>query len=235
MDLKSRESRLVGAPASELRATVPPLRVLMVDNFDSFTWNIVQYLGELGADVTVARNNALSVEEALARGDDAIVISPGPCSPVEAGISVPLIAAASGRVPLLGVCLGHQSLAAAFGGEVKRAGAVMHGKTSPVHHDGAGLFAGLPSPFLATRYHSLMACPETLPACLEVTAWTDDPGPRRVIMGLRHRVHPTFGVQFHPESILTEHGHAMLAAFLRLAAKTQGTLSPASRGVSECS
>lgn len=226
MSVSAPEARLVGLSATTLRKTVPPLRVLMVDNFDSFTWNIVQYLGELGADVTVVRNNALSVDEALARGDDAIVISPGPCSPNEAGISVPLIQAASGKVPLLGVCLGHQSLAAAFGGAVVRAGAIMHGKTSPVDHEGQGLFEGLPTPFLATRYHSLMACPETLPSCLAVTASTEDPGPRRVIMGLRHRTHPTFGVQFHPESILTEHGHAMLANFLRLAARVGRAPAP---------
>jgi anthranilate synthase/aminodeoxychorismate synthase-like glutamine amidotransferase len=216
------------APPSpaELRATLTPLRVLMLDNFDSFTFNIVQYLGELGASVSVHRNNALTVDEALALDPDAIVVSPGPCSPREAGISMDLIRTSSGRVPLLGVCLGHQSLAAAFGGDVIRAGAIMHGKTSPISHDGRDLFSGVPSPFRATRYHSLMACPETLPACLEVTAWTDDPGPRRIIMGLRHRSHPTWGVQFHPESILTEHGHRMLANFLMLAADFHRSTHP---------
>jgi anthranilate synthase component 2 len=218
--------RLIGAPASSLREGLPRLRVLMLDNFDSFTWNIVQYLGELGAAVTTIRNDAVTVEAVMAADFDAIVVSPGPCSPDEAGISVPLIREASGKVPLLGVCLGHQSLAAAFGGAVVRTGTIMHGKTSPIHHGGTDLFEGLPSPFQATRYHSLMACPETLPSCLEVTAHTDDPGPKRIIMGLRHRTHPTFGVQFHPESILTHHGHAMLAAFLRLAVAAWATLDP---------
>jgi len=216
----------VGTPPETLRAGLKPLRVLMIDNFDSFTWNIVQYLGELGAEVTVHRNNALTVAEALALDFDAIVISPGPCSPAEAGISMELIQKASGVVPILGVCLGHQSMAAAFGGDVVRTGLIMHGKTSHIHHDGREVFADLPSPFLATRYHSLMACPETLPACLEVTAWTDDPGPKRIIMGLRHRDHPSWGVQFHPESILTEHGHSMLASFLGLAAAYHDRVNP---------
>ena len=192
-------------------------RLLMVDNYDSFTFNLVQYLGELGAEVDVVRNDALTVAQALARGADAIVISPGPCTPTEAGISVPLILAASGRVPLLGVCLGHQSLAQAFGGTIIRTTAIMHGKTSPIHHHGTDVFAGLPNPFDATRYHSLMANPADLPSCLAVTAWTDDPG-GRVIMGLAHREHPTWGVQFHPESILTTAGKGLLANFLRLAA-----------------
>jgi anthranilate synthase component 2 len=218
--------RLIGATPAELRVGLPRLRVLMLDNFDSFTWNIVQYLGELGADVTTVRNDAVTVDAVMAADYDAIVISPGPCSPDEAGISVALIREASGKVPLLGVCLGHQSLAAAFGGAVVRTGTIMHGKTSPIHHAGTDLFAGLPSPFDATRYHSLMACPETLPSCLEVTAHTDDPGPKRIIMGLRHRTHPTYGVQFHPESILTHHGHAMLASFLRLAVAAWATLEP---------
>lgn len=214
------------ASPAELRQQLPPMRVLMLDNFDSFTFNIVQYLGQLGANVIVHRNNAISTADALALDTDAIVVSPGPCSPKEAGISMDLILSASGRVPLLGVCLGHQAMAAAFGGDVIRTGTIMHGKTSPIHHDGRDLFRGLPSPFLATRYHSLMACPDTLPACLEVTAFTDDPGPRRVIMGLRHREHPSWGVQFHPESILTQHGHQMLASFLGLAAAHHSRVNP---------
>jgi len=192
------------------------MKLLMIDNYDSFTWNLVQYFGELGADVEVVRNDALTADEALARGADAIVVSPGPCSPAEAGISVELIQKASGRVPLFGVCLGHQALAAAFGGSIVRTGVVMHGKTSPITHQGSDVFAGLPNPFPATRYHSLMAAPADLPACLKVTAWTDD-GPGRVIMGLAHESHPTWGVQFHPESILTVDGKALLQNFLRLA------------------
>lgn len=195
------------------------MRVLMIDNYDSFTFNLVQYLGELGAEVDTVRNDALSVDAALARGADAIVVSPGPCTPNEAGISVPLIQAASGRVPLLGVCLGHQSLAQAFGGSIVRTTAVMHGKTSPIHHTNSDVFAGLPNPFDATRYHSLMASPHDLPACLKVTAWTDDPG-GRVIMGLAHDTHPTWGVQFHPESILTLAGKRLLSNFLTLASAT---------------
>ena len=196
------------------------MRVLMIDNYDSFTFNLVQYLGELGTEVDTVRNDALSVDSALDRGADAIVVSPGPCTPTEAGISVPLIVAASGRVPLLGVCLGHQSLAQAFGGSIIRTTAVMHGKTSPIHHLGSDVFAGLPTPFEATRYHSLMANPDDLPACLAVTAWTDDPG-GRVIMGLAHREHRSWGVQFHPESILTVVGKRLLANFLALAAAPQ--------------
>jgi len=218
-------SRGAGANAARvaaLRATVPPLRVRMIDNFDSFTWNLVQYLRELGAEVTVVRHDAMTVEAVLATRDDALVISPGPGRPAEAGISVPLIQAASGRIPLLGVCLGHQALAEAFGGEIVRAGTVMHGKTSPLRHRGVGLFAGLPQPFEVARYHSLAACSETLPGCLEVTAWCEDPGPREVVMGLAHREHVTHGVQFHPEAIMSEYGHALLAAFLRLAADARG-------------
>lgn len=195
------------------------MRVLMIDNYDSFTFNLVQYLGELGAEVDTVRNDAISVDAALERGADAIVVSPGPCTPNEAGISVPLIQAASGRVPLLGVCLGHQSLAQAFGGSIVRTTAVMHGKTSPIHHTNSDVFAGLPNPFDATRYHSLMASPDDLPACLKVTAWTDDPG-GRVIMGLAHDTHPTWGVQFHPESILTLAGKRLLSNFLTLASAT---------------
>ena len=192
------------------------MKLLMVDNYDSFTWNLVQYLGELGAEVEVVRNDALTADAALAKGADAIVVSPGPCSPAEAGISVELIQKASGKVPLLGVCLGHQSLAAAFGGSIVRTGVVMHGKTSPIAHADSDVFAGLPNPFPATRYHSLMAAPEDLPACLKVTAWTGE-GAGRIIMGLAHESHPTWGVQFHPESILTVDGKDLLRNFLRLA------------------
>ena len=190
------------------------MKLLMIDNYDSFTWNLVQYLGELGADLDVLRNDAVDVERCLAPGTDAIVISPGPCTPAEAGISVPLVRAASGRVPLLGVCLGHQSIGVAFGGRIQRAPVIMHGKTAPVHHRGSDIFRGLPSPFDATRYHSLVIDPATLPEALEVTAWTDDPG-ARTIMGVAHREHPTWGVQFHPESILTEVGKDLLRGFLR--------------------
>jgi anthranilate synthase component 2 len=223
-------------PTQPLRLLMPrrPLRLLMIDNYDSFTFNLVQYFGELGAEVEVVRNDAITVDEVLARlrskdatqgaakiDDDtrldAIVISPGPCSPSEAGISVPLILAASGRVPVLGVCLGHQSIAQAFGGTIIRTGTIMHGKTSPISHLGTDLFAGLENPFAATRYHSLMANPEDLPDCLTVTAWTDDPGRRiRVIMGLAHKQHPTWGVQFHPESILTLEGKRLIANFVNL-------------------
>lgn len=188
--------------------------ILMVDNYDSFTFNLVQYFGELGRTVRVERNDALTLEAIAAMGPDAIVVSPGPCSPAEAGISVPVIQRFSGDIPILGVCLGHQSIAHAFGGRVVRAGRIMHGKTSPIVHEGTDLFAGLPSPFTATRYHSLCAEPESLPDELVVTARSEDDG---VIMGLRHASHLTFGVQFHPESILSEHGHQLLANFLELA------------------
>jgi anthranilate synthase component 2 len=190
--------------------------VLMIDNYDSFTYNLVQYLGELGAEVRVLRNDEASVAEALALGPERIVISPGPCTPDEAGISVALIQAAAGRVPVLGVCLGHQSIGRAFGGEVIKARAVMHGKTSPIHHQGQGVFAGLETPFEATRYHSLVIDAEHLPPALEVTAWTcRDDGSRDEIMGVRHRELPVQGVQFHPESILTRHGHDILHNFLQ--------------------
>ncbi|WP_058553990.1 aminodeoxychorismate/anthranilate synthase component II [Thiohalocapsa sp. ML1] len=189
--------------------------VLMIDNYDSFTYNLVQYLGELGAEVRVLRNDEVSVDAALALAPSHIVVSPGPCTPDEAGISVALIQAAAGRVPVLGVCLGHQSIGRAFGGDVIKARAVMHGKTSPIHHAGEGVFAGLDSPFEATRYHSLVVDVGTLPEHLEVTAWTcREDGSRDEIMGLRHRELPVQGVQFHPESILTQHGHELLRNFL---------------------
>jgi anthranilate synthase component 2 len=184
--------------------------LLMIDNYDSFTYNLVQYLGELGADVKVVRNDEVALDEVERMRPELIVISPGPCSPNEAGISLGLIARLGGAVPILGVCLGHQAIGQAYGGKVVHAKRLMHGKTSPIHHAGQGVFAGLPSPFTATRYHSLAVERESLPDCLEVTAWTDD----GEIMGLRHRSLPVEGVQFHPEAILTEHGHAMLKTFL---------------------
>ena len=186
------------------------MRVLLIDNYDSFTYNLFQYLSELGATVEVRRNDALSVAEAAALRPDRIVVSPGPCTPAEAGISVELIRQLGPQVPTLGVCLGHQSLGAAFGGAVVRAPQVMHGKLSAIHHAGQGVFAGLPTPFTATRYHSLIVRRDDLPAELEVTAWTDD----GLIMGLRHRTHPSEGVQFHPESIMTESGKLLLRTFL---------------------
>lgn len=185
--------------------------LLLIDNYDSFTYNLVHYLGELGADVHVARNDALSVQAALALAPDLIVLSPGPCDPAQAGICVPLTrAAADANIPLLGVCLGHQTIGEAFGGDVIRCHEIVHGKMGAMHHQGAGMFAGLPSPFLATRYHSLVVDPTTLPACLEVTAWLED----GTIMGLRHREKLIEGVQFHPESIASEHGHQLLRNFL---------------------
>jgi anthranilate synthase component 2 len=191
--------------------------LLLIDNYDSFTFNLVHFLGDLGAECDVRRNDALSVDQALALAPEAIVLSPGPCSPNEAGICCDLIRAAAGRVPVLGVCLGHQAIGQVFGGEVVRAPAPMHGKVSPVLHDNSDVFRGLPSPFGATRYHSLTVRPETFPAPLQVTARTED----GVIMGLRHRKFPIFGVQFHPESIASEHGHALLANFLALARDAQ--------------
>ena len=189
--------------------------LLMIDNYDSFTWNLVQYLGELGADVHVHRNDAITLDEVEAWQPEKIVVSTGPCTPNEAGISVPLIRRFAGRVPILGVCLGHQSIGQAFGGRIVRAQHVMHGKTSRIRHAGKGVFAGLPDGYEATRYHSLVVSQDTLPDCLEVTAWTDhEDGSIDEIMGLRHREHPVQGVQFHPESILTEHGHALLKNFL---------------------
>jgi anthranilate synthase component II len=187
----------------------------MIDNYDSFTWNLVQYLQTLGAEVEVVRNDALSVAQIGAMAPERIVISPGPCTPNEAGVSVEVIRELGARVPILGVCLGHQSLGQAYGGDVVRAKAIMHGKTSRIRHRGQGLFAGLPDGYEATRYHSLVVSQDTLPDCLEVTAWTDhEDGSVEEIMGLRHREHPVQGVQFHPESILTEHGHALLKNFL---------------------
>jgi anthranilate synthase component II len=190
--------------------------LLMIDNYDSFTYNLVHYFAELGQAVDVVRNDALTVEQAAAMEPDYIVLSPGPCTPTEAGICVPVLEQLSGRFPIFGVCLGHQSIGQAFGGRVIRAKTIMHGKTSMIHHNGLGVFAGLPSPFEATRYHSLVVEHATLPDCLEVTAWTENPdGSLDEIMGLRHRTLPVEGVQFHPESILTQHGHAMLRNFLQ--------------------
>ncbi|KAF0807346.1 anthranilate synthase, component II [Alcanivorax xiamenensis] len=191
------------------------MRVLMIDNYDSFTYNLVQYLQELGAEVLVHRNDQIDLAGMEALAADRLMISPGPCSPNEAGISVEAIRHFAGKLPILGVCLGHQSLGQAFGGKVVRAGQVMHGKTSSVHHTGQGVFAGLSSPFIATRYHSLVVARETLPECFEITAWTgNEQGEMEEIMGMRHKELPLEGVQFHPESILTEHGHAMLKNFL---------------------
>jgi anthranilate synthase component 2 len=187
--------------------------ILVIDNYDSFTWNLVQYLGELGAEMEVRRNDELSVDEIEALAPERIVISPGPCTPNEAGVSVEVIRRLGPTTPILGVCLGHQSIGQAMGGEVIRAQSLMHGKTSPIHHNGASIFAGMPNPFTATRYHSLSVRRETLPDTLEVLAWTDD----GEIMGMRHRDRPWFGVQFHPESIATEGGHHLLANFLDLA------------------
>jgi anthranilate synthase component 2 len=184
--------------------------LLMIDNYDSFTYNLVQYFGELGEDVRVHRNDEITLEEVEAMHPDRIVISPGPCTPNEAGISVPLIKSFAGRIPLLGVCLGHQSIGQAFGGRIVRAKELMHGKTSPIHHADMGVFRGLPNPFTATRYHSLVIERETIPDCLEITAWTDD----GEIMGVRHKSLAVEGVQFHPESVLTEHGHQLLKNFL---------------------
>jgi len=184
--------------------------LLMIDNYDSFTYNLVQYFGELGEEVRVFRNDAITLKEIAAMQPDRLVISPGPCSPKEAGISVEAIRSFAGKLPILGVCLGHQSIGYAFGGEIVHAQQPMHGKISPIQHASRGVFDGLPNPFNATRYHSLSIRRDTLPDCLEITAWTED----GEIMGVRHREHPIQGVQFHPESIMTEHGHAMLKNFL---------------------
>ena len=187
--------------------------ILVVDNYDSFTWNLVHYLAELGAETHVVRNDALTAAEAWALKPEAVLLSPGPCTPNEAGVCLTILDTAPLDMPIFGVCLGHQAMGQAFGGEVIRAKALMHGKTSPIEHDSRSVFAGLPSPFTATRYHSLAVRRETLPDVLEVTAWTAD----GEIMGLAHKTRPIHGVQFHPESIATEHGHDLLANFLDLA------------------
>jgi anthranilate synthase component 2 len=195
--------------------------VLVLDNYDSFTYNLVQYLGELGAEVEVYRNDELTVDEVEALHPDRILLSPGPCTPREAGILVPLIQRMAGKAPILGVCLGHQAIGEAFGGQVVRARQLMHGKTSPVDHDGKGVFAGLPTPLTCTRYHSLIVAEESLPAELTITARTPAPAngdlaAGSVIMGLRHRTLPIEGVQFHPESVLTEGGHEMIRNFMEM-------------------
>jgi anthranilate synthase component 2 len=190
--------------------------LLMIDNYDSFTYNLVQYFGELGAEIRVFRNDEITIEQIAALAPSHIVISPGPCTPAEAGISIEAIKYFGGKIPLLGVCLGHQSIGEAFGGKVIRAKRVMHGKVSAIHHRGQGVFTDLPDPFSATRYHSLVIEQESLPDCLEVTAWTENPdGSMEEIMGVRHKQLAIEGVQFHPESILTEHGHQLLQNFLR--------------------
>ena len=189
--------------------------LLMIDNYDSFTYNVVQYLGELGADVQVYRNDAISIDEIESLAPEKIVISPGPCTPKEAGISMQVISHFAGKVPLLGICLGHQSIGQVYGGDIVRARKVMHGKLSPIHHSGQGVFRNLTEPFTATRYHSLVIDAQTLPDCLEVTSWTEnEAGEREEIMGVRHKSLEVEGVQFHPESILSEHGHALLKNFL---------------------
>lgn len=188
--------------------------LLMLDNYDSFTYNLVQYFGELGEDVHTHRNDQITIEEIEAMQPDRICVSPGPCTPAEAGISIDVIRHFAGKLPILGVCLGHQAIGAAFGGDVVRARELMHGKVSPITHRGTDVFAGLPSPFTVTRYHSLAVSRDTLPDCLEVTAETAD----GEIMGLRHKTLPIFGVQFHPESVLSEHGHALLQNFLNIQA-----------------
>lgn len=201
--------------------------LLMIDNYDSFTWNVVQYFWELGTEVAVKRNDEVTIAEIEALAPTRICISPGPCSPAEAGISPAVIAHFAGKVPIFGICLGQQSIGTVFGGDVIRAPTVMHGKTSDIFHNGQGVFRDLPSPFAATRYHSLVVDPSTLPACLEVTAWTQSAsGERDVIMGLRHRDLAVEGVQFHPESILSEHGHTLLKHFLEGANGVDVTRGP---------
>ena len=190
--------------------------LLMIDNYDSFTYNVVQYLGELGADVRVYRNDEITIEEIEALNPDQLVVSPGPCTPNEAGISVAAIKYFAGKLPILGICLGHQSIGQAFGGDIVRAKQVMHGKLSPVYHEGKGVFAGLNNPVEVTRYHSLVIDQKTIPDCLEITSWTqDENGNIDEIMGVRHKELDIEGVQFHPESILTEQGHELLANFLK--------------------
>lgn len=189
--------------------------ILMIDNYDSFTYNVVQYLAELDADVKVIRNDELTLEQIIELNPEKIVISPGPGNPDEAGVSIEVIKSLAGKIPILGVCLGHQSIGQAYGGKIVRAGQIMHGKTSMIHHTSTGVFRGLPSPYRATRYHSLVLDKETLPDCLEMTAWTQtDEGDIEEIMGVRHKELAVEGVQFHPESILSEHGHALLKNFL---------------------
>lgn len=189
--------------------------ILLIDNYDSFTYNVYQYLGELGAEVSVVRNDEITVTQIERLAPEKIVVSPGPCTPNEAGISLAVIERFAGEIPLLGICLGHQAIGQAFGGEVRRARTVMHGKTSPIHHEGKGIFQGLPQPMTATRYHSLIVGWDSLPDCLEVTAWTETPeGQRDEIMGLRHRTLPVEGVQFHPESIFSPEGKILLGNFL---------------------
>ncbi|MFF2158956.1 aminodeoxychorismate/anthranilate synthase component II [Paenibacillus chitinolyticus] len=184
--------------------------ILVIDNYDSFTYNLVQYLGELGQDIVVKRNDAIDLSDIEELSPDHILISPGPCTPNEAGISLDVIRQFKGRIPILGVCLGHQAIGQAFGGDVVRAGKLMHGKTSPIYHDGKTIFEGIPSPYTATRYHSLIVRKETLPDCLEISATSDE----GEIMGLRHKEYPIEGVQFHPESIITDHGLTLLRNFL---------------------
>ena len=188
---------------------------LLIDNYDSFTYNLLHFMGEMGAELTVRRNDALTIDEALALGDQGIVISPGPRDPDRAGLCLDLIRAAAGKLPVLGVCLGHQGIGQAFGGRIGRAPLSMHGKISAINHDGSGVFQGLPTPFDATRYHSLMVARPSLPDCLSVTAETED----GLIMGLAHKEFPIFGIQFHPESIASQHGHALLKNFITIAAR----------------
>jgi len=189
----------------------------MIDNYDSFTYNLVQYLGELGADVVVERNDQITIDDIKKLAPERIMISPGPCTPSEAGISIEVINHFKGKLPIFGVCLGHQSIGQAFGGDIIRAEEIMHGKTSSIYHRGIGIFEGIPKPFEATRYHSLVIDEDTLPTCLEITAWTEtECGEVEEIMGVRHKEYAIEGVQFHPESILTEHGHDMLQNFLNM-------------------
>ncbi len=195
--------------------------LLMIDNYDSFTYNIVQYLAELGQDVEVYRNDEIDLEEIREKGPERIVISPGPCTPNEAGISMDVIRRFGEEIPILGICLGHQSIGQVFGADIVKAKRVMHGKTSPIHHDGEGIFAGLASPFTATRYHSLVIDPGTVPAEFEISAWTvNEQGAMDEVMGVRHKTQDLEGVQFHPESILTQYGHELLANFLQIPVKT---------------
>jgi anthranilate synthase component 2 len=214
---------------SKIDLCAPPAQdatmLLLIDNYDSFTFNLVHFLGDLGARCEVWRNDKISVAQVLAKQPEAIVLSPGPCTPNEAGICMDLIAAAAGKIPVLGVCLGHQAIGQVFGGQVVRAPVPMHGKLSAVNHAGTDIFANLPNPFQATRYHSLIVARETLPETLIATAWTEDgPEGKGIVMGMRHRSLPIFGVQFHPESIASEHGHELLGNFLSIA---RGTNTPA--------